>query len=266
MENLCTILVNTCDKYEDCWNPFFTLLKKYWKNIKYPIVLNTESKSFNFPGLDIKSFGMYKDNKKVAWGERMIKTLKKIDSKYIIFMLDDFFITDYVDEDKLNEVIKWMKEDSNIAVFSFNVVEDNKLDIPSNKYYGYALRDKKGPYRFNCQAAIWRRDVLIKIFRKHESPWEWELIGNSRSVRFKEEFYTLVDVKNMIFKYDYKNIGIVRGRWKLPDVKIFFEKEGINIDYDIRNKNIIDIKPSMRIIDRIIRKIKYYITRVRSAI
>lgn len=25
-----SILVNTCDKFEDCWNPFFKLLSIYW--------------------------------------------------------------------------------------------------------------------------------------------------------------------------------------------------------------------------------------------
>ena len=53
------LLVNSCDKYEDLWAPFFTLLKKYW-NPEYPIVLNTESKDFNFEGLNINFMGKKK--------------------------------------------------------------------------------------------------------------------------------------------------------------------------------------------------------------
>ncbi|MEG0408264.1 MAG: hypothetical protein RR623_05265 [Bacilli bacterium] len=238
MDNLCTILVNSCDNYEDAWNPFFKLIKKYWKDRKYPIVLNTETKSYDFEDLKIKTFSLYKnrDLSRVTWSHRMIETLNKIDSKYIIFMLDDFYLMDYVDNSKIDEIINWLENDTNIAVFSFNVVEKNDYnDVDNNKYYGYALRNKNGPYRFNCQAAIWRKDILIKTFRKHESPWEWELIGNKRSERFNQEFYTVVDKKDMIFKYDCENVGIVRGKWRLPETKIFFDKEGIYIDYSIRN-------------------------------
>ena len=37
-----TIVVFSCDSYEDVWNPFFTLMNKYWKNCKYDIILNSK--------------------------------------------------------------------------------------------------------------------------------------------------------------------------------------------------------------------------------
>jgi hypothetical protein len=51
--NNLSIVVSSCDSYSDLWNPFFTLLKKYWIGIeKYPIYLCTESKKITFEGLD----------------------------------------------------------------------------------------------------------------------------------------------------------------------------------------------------------------------
>ena len=45
MTNL-TIIVNTCDKYEDAWNPFFRLMEINWpESENYKIILNTENKS-----------------------------------------------------------------------------------------------------------------------------------------------------------------------------------------------------------------------------
>jgi len=44
----CTILVNSCDKYEDAWYPLFKIMKAEWKDRKWPIVLNTESKTFDY--------------------------------------------------------------------------------------------------------------------------------------------------------------------------------------------------------------------------
>lgn len=47
-----SVLVNTCDKFEDCWNPFFQLFSLYWQDYKGTIYLNTE-KDYSFDGLDI---------------------------------------------------------------------------------------------------------------------------------------------------------------------------------------------------------------------
>ena len=55
MSSNLTILINTSDGFEDCWNPFFTLFKKYWPNNQSPVFLNTEFKNYVHPGLNIKS-------------------------------------------------------------------------------------------------------------------------------------------------------------------------------------------------------------------
>ncbi|MBR2668842.1 MAG: hypothetical protein IKE36_03490, partial [Solobacterium sp.] len=73
------LLVNSCDAYEDCWIPFFTLLKKYW-NPHMPIYLNTETKSWSFEGLDIRTLQLYRKEDKPEWSERLIRTLQNIDA------------------------------------------------------------------------------------------------------------------------------------------------------------------------------------------
>lgn len=49
-----TIVVCSCDKYEDLWYPYFEIFKKNWSDCKYPIVLNTESKNYYHDGLHIQ--------------------------------------------------------------------------------------------------------------------------------------------------------------------------------------------------------------------
>jgi len=39
-----TLLVNTSDSFEDCWQRFFDLLTRYWPGCYVPILLSTESK------------------------------------------------------------------------------------------------------------------------------------------------------------------------------------------------------------------------------
>ena len=259
--NICTILVCSCDTYEDTWMPFFKLLKKYWPNCNFPIVLNTETKQFKYEGLDIKTYSLYK-NSKAAWGKRLIETLKLIDSKYVLFILDDFFLEDYVEDKKVSKCIEWMEKDNNIAVFSFMPTPGQNID--NDKYEGFELRPKDGEYRFNCQAAIWRRERLIEFVRSHESPWDWELLGSIRSQRYNDEFYSLKETAPKVFNYDLEHGGAVhRGKWVKEVVLPICEKNDIKIDFSKRGFeehspfDYIPPKKKKNIFKRIINRLKY---------
>ena len=40
----CAVVVCSCDKYSDLWDPYFELFKKFWADCPYPVFLNTETK------------------------------------------------------------------------------------------------------------------------------------------------------------------------------------------------------------------------------
>ena len=54
MNNDVTFLISSCDKYEDAWHPFFKLLHVHGGAINYPIVLNTETKSYSSDFFDVR--------------------------------------------------------------------------------------------------------------------------------------------------------------------------------------------------------------------
>ena len=66
-----TIIVCSCDAYEDLWYPYFEIFKNQWPDCKYPIILNTESKTYSHDGLNIKCLNLYtEENKKnIAWSD-----------------------------------------------------------------------------------------------------------------------------------------------------------------------------------------------------
>ena len=96
MKNDCTMVVSTCDKYDDTWEAFFKCIKKNWPKFDMPIILNTESKEYKLDGLDIRSYKMF-ENKNVPWGKRLKEHLKKVDTDFVFFMLDDYFLVEKVD-------------------------------------------------------------------------------------------------------------------------------------------------------------------------
>ena len=43
------VLVNTCDRFNDCWDLFFTNWKKYKNGLDWPLYLNTERTQYSYP-------------------------------------------------------------------------------------------------------------------------------------------------------------------------------------------------------------------------
>lgn len=239
LNNNLTILVNSCDSYSDLWPPFFALLKKYWNTSGVRIILNTETKDFSFDGLTIEC--VHCPNS--PYGGRIIHALKQVKTKYVINMLDDFFLRKPVDNCCVNRLVDWMDNDDRIAYFSFDpYVTEYDLSCP---YEGFSQICPGTNYTLTLQLAIWRTERFRSYWMKNITPWEWEVFTDIKSCwhtndRFFRERYP------HIFDYGYYKtgrwMGVQRGKWVMEDVVPLFEKEGITVDYDARN-NRASIKP-----------------------
>lgn len=229
MNGKCTVLVNSCDAYEETWLPFFTLFEKYWAECKYPVFLNTETKYFSSASIEVQ----VSHSQKKGWSGRLLDALKRIKTPYVIMLLDDFFLDKPVHQDIIDSCVNWMNQDKNIATFSF--VPTLWEDGESGKYAGFQKRPYRCDYKVNCQAAIWRREALIKLIRKQETPWDFEIYGSSRARRYVNwEFYTAERNSTWAFSYNWIAGGAVhRGRWT-EGTKELLEKNGIVLDFSVR--------------------------------
>ena len=70
-----TILVNSCDLYEDAWYPFFYLLRKHWPACNYNTVLNTETKQYHDDYFDVKTINT---GTELSWTARIRYVLNRI--------------------------------------------------------------------------------------------------------------------------------------------------------------------------------------------
>lgn len=229
-----TILLCTCDKYEDIWPLFFHFFEKYWPDCPCEIVLNTESKSFSHEKYNIKSYNLYSSDSIVSYGKRMIDHLDKIKTKYVLILLDDFFIRKPVDAKKLLTILNWLEDDETIACFNFDSLRNKAVD--DGKYPGFLLMPEFGEYKYNLQSAIWNKDTFRKAWRENESPWDWELYGNCRSFNCDNKFYTLdaFDNSPIYYAQDKDCRAIIQGKWVLADIEPLFEKEKLDMDFSIR--------------------------------
>lgn len=248
-----TVVVNSCDKYDDCWQPFFQCYEKHW-NPGYPIVLVTESKEYHYHDLPITTFQLYPQGSRCTWSELRIANLRRIQTPYVIFLLDDFFLEKPVRQDVIESCISWMDQNPDVSVFYFEPIGAGR-NINDHRFAGFERRPERSEYKLNCQAAIWRREKLIEYMRPHESAWYFETLGSRRAARYHEAFYSRALGAEEIMAYHYEGGGALhRGKWN-KEVVEQCAREGIVIDTSRRgiNESVPGSRQSLR---------RYYLSRL----
>jgi hypothetical protein len=227
----CTLFVASCDAYYQAWEPFFFFIKKHWPGFAMPVILNTETRSFAYEGLDIRTFSLYGEGEKVPWGKRMLDHLDKVETDYILLMLEDYFLRRDVDEAKLNRLIDLLDENPDIS--TFNLVHAPIEFVPKERLGDFGLRPRKGRYKFAC-TGLWRVSHLKKYILPDESPWQWEVDGNFRSAFTDNRFYMLANDAEPYLDYgfSYAWMGIRKGKWVIEDVGPLFEANGLKVNFD----------------------------------
>lgn len=238
-----TILVNSCDKYESVWDPFFRLLLKQWPECKnYKFVLNSETKTYNCDFLNVKTVC---GGTKVTWSQRLKNVLHQIESEYVLYFLEDFFLLQKVSNDTLLEAVNYMKENADVGYIGlkYNPVHNFKNESQVDFSSHFLNKDDVITVnRVNSMTALWRKDWLISLLRKHETPWEFEIYGSIRSRRTPQKVMILNNINGVckpVFDYgvDIKyGYGVTMGCWLPKNVELF-EENGITADFDILGIN-----------------------------
>ena len=104
MKNNLTILVVSYDGYRDMWNDFFNCKKLNWPDCPYETVLANNIDDFQYEGVRVINCG-----KDAQWSTRTRKALEAINTKYVCFMLEDFFISKKVETTVIEDVLKTME-------------------------------------------------------------------------------------------------------------------------------------------------------------
>ena len=255
-----TILLCTCDTYEDLWFPFFKLFDKHAGELKdLPIVINTETKEYSYPGLNIKCINQIVQGERITWAKRLKDVLARIETEYVLFLLDDFFLVRDVkkeDFEYMMSCVQAMEDDKDIG--AMNLIPLQGADN-SQEFMGFWLVNPGTPYRMNAQACIWRKEVFDKSLLDIESPWEWEIYGNLRNdVLIKSKIFALAEGQREPYAYGFYDYskrdengwyvaqsGVMRGKWYMPSVENLFRDNDINVDFSKRGVYREGIKKKM---------------------
>ena len=207
------LIVLSCDKYEPCWKPFFTLLEKYYPH--HPdTVLITETKTCPYcETINVNS---------QIWTERFREGLRHIEDNEVLVMLDDFFIRKPVDEERIKDAEERIKDRDDIACFNFEINYRKPLATLGD----WDVQANNQTYLNSCQPSIWNRKILIDRLQQNQNPQEWEVTTiNSPYVHFINNRDFIIDIG-----YRHQDLsvgfGITRGKISKECLE-FLEKEGL---------------------------------------
>ena len=178
------ILAN--DKHIHLVEPFAYMWRKY-VGTRHVTVAGFSSPKFEFPSnFSFISLGEQLPVEK--WSNGLIELLDRIDSKYAILMLEDYWMTapidstlseaeilEYIDSD---DILKFDLSGSRIGKGKGYKVIDESNGIK-------VIESKPGSkYQMCFQAGIWNLSNMRRVLKYNENPWQAEVDGTPRVDEF----------------------------------------------------------------------------------
>ena len=210
------VLILSCDKFSDLWNPFFQLFRKNWKDCPYPIYLGSNTVSFQDNHISTILSGEDRD-----WSSSFKTILQQIPHPYLLVWLEDFFITSTVDSQKIAKYVGFMQEHKARHV-------QPKSQVKPDSWFreDIGVYEKGRPYRVNV-VGFWERNYLLNLLIKGENPWNFEILGSYRT-SYDDGFYCLHPAP-----FSWINV-VEKGYW-FPKQLAYCQKHGVEIDLSKRH-------------------------------
>lgn len=209
-----TLVVVSCDRYADLWEPFFGCLARYWPDCPFPVQLVTNERGFDRPGVEVVRIGPDRD-----YASNLIAATAAVRTPWLILWVEDALFTRRIDTAR---VLSILEEAVSAGAGYLKLTADTPLafDAPPGARVGEIPRGVR--YRSAIGTALYRKDVLLKLLVPGSSAWD--LDTSDRSNALAEPFMALTSREARTPLLPIVN-AVIKGRWYLPAVS-FLRREG----------------------------------------
>lgn len=210
------VLVVSCDNYSDLWQPFFSLMQRFWGDCPYPVYLLTNHLQPEFEGVGILRVG---DD--ISWSDNLRTAVEQLPHSHVFLMLEDLMLTAAINTPQVERVFQWaLKNDVNYVRMNPTI----RADKPYNELVGVV--SKGTIYRASVVMPLFKKSLLLQMLKKGENAWEFEYYGTERSDSY-DGFYAT--------HYDYfPNMNtIIKRVWEY-DAARYISDLGVDIDFSKR--------------------------------
>lgn len=187
------VILHTCDKYKQYWNPWFFYFKKYVKApFKVYFLCEEEDPDFMKEVTVIKT-GVGE------WGERLIKGLNLIPESYIYYMQEDFWACKTID------LSIYLESFVNYKMDALRIMPDTYLITLENVKNNSDLFkfSQNSAYLMTHRFSLWDKDFFMRFINPKDDPWKNEL----------EQSNIISDLQHSIYmiKYPWYNEVVRKG-------------------------------------------------------
>jgi hypothetical protein len=210
------VIVLSCDKYSDLWNPYFELFFRAWPDCPFKLYLAANRRRFPHDTVVTLQSGEDTD-----WSSSIRRSVEQIPEKCVLFLYDDAFLTRRVPTDRVAAHFDWFLR------HGANYLRMRPLPRPDAKVEkDVGLIRPGSPYRTSLFGSIWRKQLIVDLLEDGESAWAFELQGTTRADAHGGFYATY----SHVFSYLH---GVEKGKWFPWSVRSL-RKRGIRPDLDAR--------------------------------
>ena len=193
-----------------------------WPDCPFPVHLGSNEQVFEHPRVTNIRIGPDKD-----WTSSTRKMLESLDTEYVLILLDDFFIRETVDT---NRVLSFLNALVEMKGHMLQLRKPIRRPFLRMKEFPDIAKLMVGtPYRVNLQPTIWRINSLLSIMRDGESPQEFEVNASKRSSSYDDGYYCLRRERPI----EWKHHVVEKGKW-FRSAATYFGKADIGCDFTRR--------------------------------
>ena len=210
------VVVITCKRFEQVWDPFFILFRRYWPDCPYKTYMITD-------------FGQYDSvenitiNADLGFASNLAYGLKKIPEDNIIYFQEDYLATDPFNNEKIMGFVKCL-QDKNLGCLRLAPCPGPTAPWPHNKDLG--ILQPGDAYRVSTQTAIWSKETLLSLLVPGETGGDFEIKGTRRSTSLSKPFLSVWRGQTPT---PYFITAVVRGEWQEGALELL-KKENISTD------------------------------------
>lgn len=221
MKSEFAVLILSCDKYSDLWEPFFSQFWKNWPNCPYKVYLGSNEVVYKKD----KRVITLQSGKDLNWSSSYKKILEQIPEEHVFVWLEDAFLTKSVNVELFAKCFNLLKNKSARHIHFRPVPKpDSIVDEDFGKYL------KGMPYAATVMG-FWNKEYLKRILLDGENAWNFEIMGSYRA-SFDEGFYCLL---NPVINYIHL---VEKGKWIKKGIT---ECEKHNIKLNLNKRKIMPI-------------------------
>ena len=173
MESKFSIVISTCDKFSDLWDAHIQLLNENWADRNMDTFLVTDKPTNRtFKNVTVVSAG---EGTEIT--ERLRSVMPLIKTEYILFTLDDYFLTKKISTkaiiDDIDIMHKYQLDYMRLFVMTMKSLKNRKAtELESGIFL---LDNNAGDYIVSLYAGIWRKDFMEKTLTETLNAWQYEV-------------------------------------------------------------------------------------------